>query len=90
MRVGDLYGVWRFYDPSHAGRVFRYTYSNSESATVRGTDGFKANDYGLDLIEYSDGHREWKDVEHLHGQLREGRTPQKWSSRTGCVRKGDR
>jgi predicted RNA-binding protein associated with RNAse of E/G family len=36
----------------------------------------QTDDHGLDLIVHPDGRREWKDVEHLSGQLREGRIDQ--------------
>lgn len=73
MREGDLYGAWRFFDPVEDGSAFRHTYLNFESAIVRTEDGFDTDDHGLDLIVHPDGRREWKDVEDLHGQLREGR-----------------
>ena len=36
-------------------------------------DGIETDDFGLDLIVYPDGSREWKDVEDLHHQRVEGR-----------------
>jgi hypothetical protein len=75
-RAGDRYGVWRFYDPAPDRWRFRHLYVNFQAPVVRVADGYQTDDHGLDLIVHPDGRREWKDVEHLSGQLREGRIDQ--------------
>ena len=72
-REGDRYGVWRFYDRVPEGWRFRHLYVNFQAPIVRAEDGYATDDHGLDLIVHRDGRREWKDVEDLQGQLREGR-----------------
>lgn len=69
-RVGDHYGVWKFFETDG---TFRYWYVNFEAPVVRHDGAFATDDHGLDLIVHPDGRREWKDVEHLHEQMAEGR-----------------
>ena len=69
-RCDTWYGVWKFFDTDG---TFRHWYLNFESPVVRQRDGIETDDYGLDLVIYPGGRREWKDVEDLHHQRAEGR-----------------
>lgn len=69
-RAGDLYSVWRFFDPDGTPR---HWYVNFESALVRGPAHIDTDDYGLDLVIDADGGRTWKDITDLHHQRAEGR-----------------
>lgn len=68
-RPDDWYSVWRFYDDG----VPRHWYVNFERPFVRADDGIDTDDLELDLVVEPDGARHWKDVEHLHARLAEGR-----------------
>ena len=69
-RADDRYGVWKFFETDG---TFRFWYVNFEAPIVRDETGFDTDDHGLDLIVHPDGRREWKDVDHLSAQVREGR-----------------
>ena len=69
-RADTAYGVWKFFETDG---TFRYWYVNFEPPIVRVDGGFETDDFGLDLIIWPDGRREWKDVEDLHHQVVEGR-----------------
>lgn len=45
-RSGDLYSVWKFFDPDGS---FRHWYINFEAPLKRGPGYIDTNDYGLDL-----------------------------------------
>ena len=74
-RPGDWYSVWKFFD----GQTFRHWYVNLErpfvrrEATEKLRGGIDTDDLELDLVIDPDGTRMWKDVEHLHARLEEGR-----------------
>jgi hypothetical protein len=68
-RAGSWYSVWKFFD----GDVFAGWYVNFERPVVRRPDGIDTDDLELDLVVEPDGTRRWKDVEHLHARLEEGR-----------------
>ena len=69
-RTGDLYSVWKFFEPDGS---FRHWYVNFEAPVKRGPGHFDTDDYGLDLVIDPDGRRTWKDVTDLHHQRAEGR-----------------
>jgi hypothetical protein len=69
-RAQTAYGVWKFFDTDG---TFRHWYVNFEPPIVRVEGGYETDDFGLDLIVWPDGRREWKDVEDLHHQVAEGR-----------------
>lgn len=74
-RSGDLYSIWKFFDPDGS---FRHWYVNFEAALKRGPGYIDTDDYGLDLVVDASGQRSWKDVSDLHHQRTEGRiSPQK-------------
>ena len=62
-RADTSYGVWKFFETDG---TFRHWYFNFEPPIVRVDGGFETDDFGLDLIVWPDGRREWKDVEDLH------------------------
>ena len=69
-RPDEWYSVWRFFA---ADGAFQGWYVNFERPYVRRPDGFDIDDLELDLVVTPDGERRWKDVEHLHARLAEGR-----------------
>lgn len=69
-RSGDLYSVWKFFDPDGS---FRHWYVNFEAPLKRGPGHIDTDDYGLDLVVDASGQRRWKDVSDLHHQRTEGR-----------------
>lgn len=69
-RPGDLYSVWKFFDPDGS---FRHWYINFEAPLKRGQEHIDTDDYGLDLVVDTQGQRHWKDVSDLHHQRTEGR-----------------
>lgn len=68
-RTGDLYSVWKFFEPDG---TFRHWYLNFEAPLKRGPCHIDTDDYGLDLIVDPTG-GQWKDVTDLHHQRMEGR-----------------
>ena len=69
-RSGDLYSVWKFFDPDGS---FRHWYINFEAPFKRGPGHIDTDDYGLDLVVDASGQRRWKDVPDLHHQRAQGR-----------------
>ncbi|MDO9457249.1 DUF402 domain-containing protein [Nocardioides sp.] len=68
-RPDDWCSVWKFFEDG----LFACWYVNFERPVVRTADGIDTDDLELDLVVTPDGRRTWKDVEHLHARLAEGR-----------------